>query len=213
MLIEFASAVNAVQCAVDLQHGMAAANGDQTDDHRIVLRIGVNLGDVMVEGSDLYGDGVNVAARLEALAEPGGILISGTAYDYVRNKIKVGFDDLRPSNAKEHCRTGPHLPGHRHAGRAIARNHVRRDRQTVDRCAAIYEYERRSGAGVLLDGITEDIITDLSQVSALFVVARNTLSPSRANLRYVQTAKPLHVGHILEGSVRKAGGRVESPPN
>src|SRR5215813_1167149 len=100
VLVEFASAVNAVQCAVDLQHGMAAANGDRTDNHHIVLRIGVNLGDIMVESSDLYGDGVNVAARLEALAEPGSILISGTAYDYVRNKVKVGFDDFGPQMLK-----------------------------------------------------------------------------------------------------------------
>ena len=89
VLVEFASAVNAVQCAVDLQQGMAAVNRDQPEDHRIVLRVGVNLGDVMVEGSDLYGDGVNIAARLEALAEPSGILVSGTAYDYVRNKVKI----------------------------------------------------------------------------------------------------------------------------
>src|SRR5215813_10429814 len=94
VLVEFASAVNAVQCAVDLQQGMAAANGDQPQDLHIVLRIGVTLGDVMVEGSDLYGDGVNIAARLETGADPGGILVSGTAPDYVRNKVKVGFDDL-----------------------------------------------------------------------------------------------------------------------
>src|SRR5262249_7978779 len=81
VLIEFASAVKAVQCAVDLQHDMAAANRDQPEEHQTVLRIGVNLGDVMVEGSDLYGDGVNIAARLESTAEPGGILVSGTAYD------------------------------------------------------------------------------------------------------------------------------------
>ena len=86
VLVEFASAVNAVQCAVDLQQGMAAANGDQPEDRHIVLRIGVNLGDVIVEGSDLYGDGVNIAARLEAIAEPGGILVSGTAYDHVRRQ-------------------------------------------------------------------------------------------------------------------------------
>src|SRR5262247_1226507 len=90
VLIEFASAVNAVQCAVDLQHDMAAANRDKTDDRHIVLRVGVNLGDVMVEGGDLYGDGVNIAARLETTAEPGGILISGTAYDYIKNKVHVG---------------------------------------------------------------------------------------------------------------------------
>ena len=77
VLIEFASAVNALQCAIDLQQGMAAANGNQPEDHHIVLRIGVNLGDVMVEGSDLYGDGVNIAARLEAAADPGSIFVSG----------------------------------------------------------------------------------------------------------------------------------------
>jgi class 3 adenylate cyclase len=85
-LIEFGSAVNAVQCAVDLQQGMATANDGQPDDRHIVLRIGVNLGDVMIEGSDLYGDGINIAGRLEGLAEPGGILVSGAAYDQVRNR-------------------------------------------------------------------------------------------------------------------------------
>jgi len=93
-LVEFASAVNAVQCAVDLQQGMATANDGQPEQRHIVLRIGVNLGDVMVDGSDLYGEGVNIAARLEALAEPGGILISRTAYDYVRNKVRARFDDI-----------------------------------------------------------------------------------------------------------------------
>src|SRR5262249_5169084 len=94
VLVEFASAVNAVQCAVDLQQGMAAANADEPDHKHIVLRIGINLRDVMVDGSDLYGDGVNIAARLEALAEPGGILVSGTAHDHIGTKVKVGFEDL-----------------------------------------------------------------------------------------------------------------------
>src|SRR5436309_10320179 len=94
VLVEFSSAVNAVQCAVDLQHAMAAANDDLSEDLQIVLRIGVNLGDLMIEGSDLYGDAVNIAARLEGIAEPGAILISGTAYDYVKNKVDVVFEDL-----------------------------------------------------------------------------------------------------------------------
>src|SRR5215469_8333876 len=84
VLVEFGSAVNAVQCAIDLQKGMSAANAELPPDRHIVLRVGVNLGDVMVEGSDLYGDGVNIAARLEGIADPGGILISGSAYDQVR---------------------------------------------------------------------------------------------------------------------------------
>src|SRR5262245_43882510 len=100
VLVEFASPVNAVQCAVDLQESMSAANSDQAEDRHIILRVGVNLGDVIVEGSDLYGDGVNIAARLEAIAEPGAIVISGTAYDQVRNKVKVAFDDLGVQNLK-----------------------------------------------------------------------------------------------------------------
>jgi adenylate cyclase len=83
VLVQFASAVNAVQCAVDLQHGMASANAAHPVDHHIVLRIGVNLGDVMVEGSELYGDGVNIAARLEAIAEPGNVIVLGTAFDHI----------------------------------------------------------------------------------------------------------------------------------
>jgi class 3 adenylate cyclase len=99
-LIEFASAVNAVGCAIELQREMEAANGDLPEDRRIRLRIGVNLGDVMVEGGDLYGDGVNIAARLEALAEPGGILISGTVFEHVKDKLAVGFDFIGPQSVK-----------------------------------------------------------------------------------------------------------------
>src|SRR5262245_36177732 len=94
VFVEFGSAVNAVQCAVELQQGMSAANSGLPEERRIVLRIGVNLGDVMVEGSDLYGDGVNVAARLEAIAEPEGICISQKVHDEVQNRLKLSFDDL-----------------------------------------------------------------------------------------------------------------------
>src|SRR5262245_17630089 len=94
VLVEFASAVNAVQCAIDLQRGMGAANDGQANDKQVFLRVGVNLGDVMVEGSDLYGDGVNIAGRLEGIAEPGGILVSSSAFDQIKNKIKASFDDL-----------------------------------------------------------------------------------------------------------------------
>ncbi len=100
VLVEFASAVNAVQCAVDLQEGMASANSGQPEERFIVLRIGVNLGDVIVEDSDLYGDGVNIAARLESIAEPGSILVSGTAYDHIKNKVQAGFDDCGTQNLK-----------------------------------------------------------------------------------------------------------------
>ena len=104
-LVEFDSAVEAVQCAVELQHGMDAANGDLPEDRHIVMRIGINLGDVVVEGSDRYGDGVNIAARLEGIAEPGGIVVSGTTYDSVRNKVDAGFEDLGVKTLKNI--TGP----------------------------------------------------------------------------------------------------------
>ena len=94
VLVEFASAVNAVSCAAELQRRMADANGDLPEDRWIILRIGINLGDLVVEGSDLYGDGVNVAARLQALAEPGEICISGSVYDQVRRKVDFKFDEL-----------------------------------------------------------------------------------------------------------------------
>src|SRR5262245_59130534 len=100
VLVEFASAVNAVQCAIDLQHDMAVANGDLSQDRCIALRIGVNLGDIVVEGNDLYGDGVNIDARLESMAEPSVIRVSGSAYDQVRNKVNVRFEDLGAQNLK-----------------------------------------------------------------------------------------------------------------
>src|SRR5262245_35665678 len=92
VLVEFGSA-NAMRCAIDLQQDMATANQDQPEDRHIILRIGINLGDVMVEGGDLYGEGVNIAARLEGIAQPGGILISGAAYDHIRGKVQIDFDD------------------------------------------------------------------------------------------------------------------------
>src|SRR5262249_36093777 len=100
VLVEFGSAVNAVECAVELQRKMAEADAGLPEDRRILLRVGVNLGDVMVEGGDLYGDGVNIAARLEGIAEPGGVLISGIAFDYVRNKVKLRFEELGAQSLK-----------------------------------------------------------------------------------------------------------------
>ncbi|HSE73778.1 MAG TPA: adenylate/guanylate cyclase domain-containing protein, partial [Dongiaceae bacterium] len=100
IMVEFASAVNAVQCAIGLQQAMTDAARDQPEDRRIVLRIGINLGDVVVERGDLYGDGVNIAARLETAADPGGVYISGTAYDQVRNKFEAAFEELGEKSLK-----------------------------------------------------------------------------------------------------------------
>ena len=145
VLVDFGSAVNAVQCAVDLQHGMAAANSDLPEARHIVLRIGVNLGDVIVEGSDLYGDGINIAARLESIAEPGGIAVSGTAFDQVKNKIEWSSRILA-LKPEEYCGAGARLSGNGNAARIVHAQSS--NRQAFHRSAALHQHERRSGTGV-----------------------------------------------------------------
>jgi adenylate cyclase len=164
VLLEFGSAVKR----------MAAANSEQPDESPIVLRIGVNLGDVLVEGSDLYGDGINIAARLEGLAEPGGILVSGTAYDYVRNKVKVGFEDLGAQTMKnmaEPVRTYRVQLGAAPVTTSTAL--VLLDRPSI----AVLPFQNMSGdpeQEYFADGLTEDIITALSRISTFLVIARTS---------------------------------------
>jgi adenylate cyclase len=208
VLVEFGSAVNAVQCAVDLQQAFSAANADLPDNHHIVLRIGVNLGDVMVEGSDLYGDGINIAARLEGVAEPGGILVSGTAYDHTRSKVKVGFEDLGAQVLKNIAEP---VRAYRVTGTpvvAVSRPKPASGKPSV----AVLPFANMSGdpeQEYFSDGISEDIITDLSKVAALVVISRNTaFSFKGKSLNLALVARQLNVRYVLEGSVRKAGGRV-----
>ena len=205
-LAEFGSAVGAVQCAIDLQREMASANDALSDERSIVLRIGVNLGDVIVEGSDLYGDGVNIAARLEGMAEPGGILVSGTAYDHVRNKVSTGFDDLGVRNLKN-----IREPVRVFAVSGIS--HVRAAAVTADKPSiAILPFVNMSGdpgQTYFSDGVTEDIITELSRFPSLFVVARNSSFQYRDKAVDVRRiALELGVRYLVEGSVRKAANRV-----
>ncbi len=206
VLAEFGSAIGAVQCAIDLQRDMASANDALPDERRIVLRIGVNLGDVIVEGSDLYGEGVNIAARLEGMAEPGGILVSGTAYDHARNKVSTGFDDLGVrslKNIREPVRvfavSGTSAV---HAATAPA------DKPSI----AILPFVNMSGdpgQQYFSDGVTEDIITELSRFPSLFVVARNSSFQYRDKAVDVRRiARELGVRYLVEGSVRKAANRV-----
>jgi len=210
VLIEFASAVNAVVCAVELQDGMKAANANLPEDRKIVLRVGVNLGDVIAQGNDLYGDGVNIAVRLEALAEPGSVVVSQTVFSHVRGKSKLGFEDLGEQNLKNMAepvrvyRIGspPELAPKSGNGRA----------QPSKLSIAVLPFVNMSGdpeQEYFSDGITEDIITDLSKVSTLKVLSRNTVFTFKGKSVDVgQVARQLKVGHVLEGSVRKAGGRV-----
>ena len=207
-LAEFGSAVNAVHCAVELQEAMATANEGISRDRRIVLRVGINLGDVIVEGSDLYGDGVNIAARLEALAEPNSIYISGSVYDQVKGKLKVAFDDLGcqvVKNIVEPVRVYRVSGAPRVVPAAVKAI-------TNKPSIAILPFTNMSGdpeQEYFSDGITEDIITDLSKISALGVIARNTSFQFKGkSVDVPQIARQLKVSHILEGSVRKVGGRV-----
>ena len=208
VLVEFASAVNAVQCAVDLQRDMAAANADQPEERHIVLRIGINLGDVMVEGSDIYGDGVNIAARLEAMAEAGGILVSGTAYDHTKNKIKIGFNDLGAQNLKNIAEP---IRAYRVASTPVVA--IKPPNPTSEKPSiAVLPFINMSGnseEGYFSDGITEDIITELSRWKELRVLSRHSSFQYRDKATDVQQAgRDLGVGYVVEGSVRRIGERL-----
>ena len=150
VLVEFASAVNAVACAVELQKKMAAANDGFAEDRRIVLRIGINLGDVVVEGSDLYGDGVNIAARLEAMAEPGGICVSGKRARAGREQVATRVRRSRSLRGQEHLQAGSGciactMDRHEFERPAALQ---RAQRQALHRRAALRQHERRSRTGV-----------------------------------------------------------------
>ena len=208
VLVEFASAVNAVQCAVELQQGMAAANEGRTEERHIILRIGVNLGDVMVEGGDLYGDGVNIAARLETLAEPGGILVSGTAHDHIGSKVKVAFEDMGAQTLKNIAQP---VRAYRVAATPVVA--VATPKHVSDKPSiAVLPFTNMSGdpeQEYFSDGITEDIITELSRFRSLFVIARNSSFVYKGKPIKVGTvARELGVKYVLEGSVRRAGSRV-----
>jgi adenylate cyclase len=211
VLVEFASAVNAVQFAVDLQKGMSVANGDLPDDRRIVLRIGVNLGDVIVEGNDLYGDGVNVAARLQAMADPGGVLIAGAIYDQIKNNLKLACDDLGTQTVRNLAQPVRiyriSIEGFA-AETASATTLPLPSRPSI----AILPFTNMSGdpdQQYFSDGITEDIITDLSHFHSLFVIARNSSFQYRDRAIDVKrVGRELGVQYVVEGSVRRAGSRV-----
>jgi len=208
VLVEFGSAVNAVQCAVELQHGMAAANGDLPEVHRIVLRIGINLSDVMVEGGDRYGEGVNVAARLEGIAEPGGILVSGTTYDHAKNKVSAGFEDIGAKTLKN---IADPVRVYRIADTPYI-SPTSSKAPTEKPSIAVLPFSNMSGdpeQEYFSDGITEDIITELSRFRSLFVIARNSSFQYRDKAVDVRrVACELGVQYVVEGSVRKVSGNV-----
>jgi adenylate cyclase len=210
VLVEFSSALNALQCAVELQQKTTEANTDLDEERAIVLRVGVTLGDVTVEGGDIYGDGVNIAARLEGIAEPGTIYISGAVYDQVKGRLKLDYEDLGSQQLKNisepvrvirvrlnraieaQTRPVPFLP----------------DKPSI----AVLPFTNMSGdleQEYFSDGITEDIITELSRFRSLLVIARNSSFVFKNKAIKVQdVGRELGVAYVVEGSVRRADDRV-----
>jgi len=211
VLCEFPSIVDAVACAMQIQLGMAGREADVAEDARIRFRIGVNLGDIILEADgDIYGGGVNVAARLEGLAEPGGICISGTAFDHVHGKLEFGFEDLGEravKNIARPIRAYRVIPGGPESPREPAPPPLP-DRPSI----AVLPFNNLSGdpaQDFFGDGITEDITTALCKFKGFFVIARNTMFTYKGRPVDVRAmGRELGVRYVLEGSVRTAGGRV-----
>lgn len=216
LLIEFASAIDAVQCAVEIQRGMAERNSGIPEDRHIRFRIGINLGDVIIEGDDIFGDDVNVAARLVGHAQPGGIACSAGIRHQVGSKLDVEFLDQGERRLKNialpvHVFSVQHgatrMPGkQRDHSAGLARS--RPDKPSI----AVLPFANMSGdpeQGFFSDGITEDIITDLTNVSELFVLSRNSVFRHRDSPADMeQIARDLGVTYLVHGSVRKSGSRV-----
>jgi adenylate cyclase len=209
LLAEFASVVDAVRCAIKIQRGMAERNHAVPTDRRLAFRIGLNLGDVIVHNGDLYGDGVNIAARLEAMAEPGGICVSASAHEQAQYKIAVRFEDLGEQRFKNIARpvrayrvalgqieATPSLVPATPGAPSIAV-------LPLNNMSADPEQEH------FADGLAEDLITDLAQISGLLVVARNsTFTYKGRPVSVPQVGRELGVRYVVEGSVRKVDNRV-----
>jgi len=213
LLAEFGSVVDAVACAVAIQSGIAARNHGTPGGRQIQLRIGINLGDVIVEGRDIYGDGVNVAARLEGLAEPGGICISEMVYHNVKSKLDLRFEDLgsqQVKNIAEPVHVYRIVSDAPEAAVAVIGSETLPlpDRPSI----AVLPFTNMSGdteQDYFSDGITEDIITELSKFSSLFVIARNSSFTFKGQAVDVKdVGRKLGVAYVVEGSVRKAANRV-----
>lgn len=209
MLAEFPSVVNAVACAVELQRALRDQSASIPAERRIEFRIGVNLGDVILEEGDIYGDGVNVAVRLESIAQPGGITVSQSVRDQVGNRLDLIFEDRGQQQLKNIEQ--PIRVYSISLDEAPIPN-TGKPAQMKGPSIAVLPFTNMSGdpeQEYFGDGITEDIITDLSKISGLFVVSRHTsFTYKNKSLKVQQVGQELGVGFILEGSVRKAGSRV-----
>lgn len=216
MLVEFGSVVDAVRCAVNIQRGMTERNTETPAERRVLFRIGINVGDIISDDNDIYGDGVNVAARLEALAEPGGICVSGNVHDQVRDKLDFCFEDMGEQIVKNIARPiGVHridLAEKNAGGATIAAGPKAALSSSNRPSLAVLPFANMSGdpeQEYFADGISEDIITGVSKLRWFFVIARNSSFVYKGKAVDVKrAARELGVRYVLEGSVRKGGNRV-----
>src|SRR5258708_1116095 len=218
MLVEFASAVDAVRCAVEVQRDMANGNIDVPETKRIEFRIGVHVGDIIIDDNDIFGDGVNIAARLEGISEPGGICISDDAHRQIRGKVDFAFDDLGSQELKN-IPPPIRIWRMRHTDKAAGAepaNHSSEPRPMLalpDKPSiAVLPFQNMSGdpeQDYFADGMVEDIITALSRVKWFFVIARNSSFAYKGkHVDIRQVGRELGVRYVLEGSIRKSSNRV-----
>jgi len=213
VLVEFPSVVDAVDCAVAVQTAMAERNEGVPVDRRMLFRIGINLGDILIEGDDILGDGVNIAARLEGIAEPGGICISSSAYDQVRGKVAVEFIDLGEQSLKNIA-----LPVRAYAVASNVLDLGEAPGWTPKQISAprlsivVLPFENIGGnpeQEYFVDGVTESLTTDLSRINGAFVIARNTAFTFKGKAVDVKkVGRELNVRYVLEGAVQRGGNRL-----
>jgi adenylate cyclase len=212
LLAEFSSVLDAARCSIAMQAGMGQRNASVPIDRRMEFRIGVNIGDVIVEGDDIFGDGVNVAARLESLAEPGGVCISGDAYRQIRNRLDLSVTDLGEQQLKNIAEPVQvyklRLMEDHQISFAEVKARALPDRPSI----AVLPFDNLSNQPeetYFSDGITEEILTGLSHFRSLFVVARNSSFSFRGKpIELAEIGRKLGVSYLVEGSVRRAGERV-----
>jgi adenylate cyclase len=218
LLAEFPSVVDAVRCAAEIQRGMLDREPEASDERQIRFRIGVNLGDIIAEDGDIFGDGVNVAARLEALAEPGGICISGTVHDQIRDRLPYPFEDMGEQSVKNIARpvrvyalrpeTVAALPAASAPPAASISQPIVAPRLSI----VVLPFSNLSGdpeQQYFADAITEDLTTDLSRIDGSFVISRNTAFTYRNKpIDTKQIGRELGVRYVLAGSVQRSGNRV-----
>lgn len=209
LLSEFPSVVDAVRCALEVQREMIARNAATPAGHRIEFRMGINVGDIIIEASDIFGDGVNIAARLEALAEPGRICLSAAAHEQVRDRLDLAFDDLGEQQVKNIARP---VRTYRVALGASSRAALPPLSPPDKPSLAVLPFQNMTGDAeqeYFVDGMVEEITTAIARLPWLFVIARNSAFTYKGKAIDVkQVAQELGVRYVLEGSVRKAGNRV-----